>query len=185
MVLIVGLGNPGGKHEYTRHNVGWLVLDQLIREISNFKFLISKQTPNLKLQFSKKFNAEVLRIDNLILTKPQTFMNDSGVAVFALTSYFKVPTSKLHVIHDDLDIKLGEYKIQLGIGPKVHNGVNSIEEKLGAKDFWRIRIGVDNRSSADRTPGEQYALQNFTDEERQILDKVIQKVVNELSLRLK
>src|SRR6185369_4075580 len=117
MRLFVGLGNPGKKYEKTRHNVGWLVLDSL-------------QIPNTKFEVQKQFNAEVLKIGETILAKPQTFMNDSGVAVSAIVNFYKIEPDNIYVIHDDLDIKLGEYKIQKGKGPKQHNGILSIEEKL-------------------------------------------------------
>jgi PTH1 family peptidyl-tRNA hydrolase len=107
-------------------------------------------------------------------------MNESGVFVKKLVDQYKLEPSNLYIAHDDLDIPLGAYKIQLGVGPKVHNGVNSVEEELGTKDFWRVRIGVDNRKPDDRTSGEEYVLQDFTAEERKALDGVIQEICKKL-----
>jgi len=90
-------------------------------------------------------------------------------------------STDLYIVHDDLDIKLGEYKIQKGKGPKVHKGINSIEKALGTDDFWRVRVGVDNRDSNNRTPGEQYVLQDFTSEEKEILDKVLDETCKKLA----
>jgi len=107
----------------------------------------------------------------LVKTK-DVFMNESGRLLQGL------PGGELWVAHDDLDIKLGEYKIQKGKGPKEHNGVKAVENALKTKDFWRIRIGVDNRPSfAKATEGEAYVLQKFTAEEKEILDGVLNEIV--------
>ena len=107
-------------------------------------------------------------------------MNDSGVFVKKLVEQNKANLSDLWVIHDDLDIALGSYKIQKGKGPKLHNGVNSIERELGSEDFWRVRVGVDNRSPESRILGEEYVLQDFTEGEKQILIKVIDDLCKKL-----
>jgi PTH1 family peptidyl-tRNA hydrolase len=106
-------------------------------------------------------------------------MNDSGSFVKKIVDKYKPDLSDLYIIHDDLDIPLGSYKIQFGVGPKVHNGVNSVEIELGAKDFWRIRVGVDSRNPNDRTSGEEYVLQDFSEEEKKILDGIIEKICKE------
>lgn len=119
-------------------------------------------------------------VHNVLLAKPNTFMNSSGKAVKALLEYYKLDISDLYVIHDDLDIKFGEYKIQKAVGPKIHNGVNSIEEILGTKDFSRIRIGVDNRLPEKRIPGERYVLTDFEAFEMDQLNAVFEKIKLEL-----
>lgn len=158
MKLIVGLGNPGAEYRGNRHNVGFMVVDKL-EEIRQ------KET-------------------QIVLLKPQTFMNDSGKAVVKMFNFYKVKLDDLWVIHDDLDIRLGEYKIQKGVGPKVHNGLISIEEQLGGKNFWRVRVGVDNRNKEFRIPGDSYVLDDFDKDEKLVLENVIDKVVNELRLLL-
>lgn len=175
MKLIAGLGNPGEKYKGTRHNAGFFVLDKLKTRI------IKLQNPNSKFQYQKKFQCEVLNSGNILLAKPQTFMNQSGDAVSKLVNFFKIYLSDLYVMHDDLDIGLGKYKIQLGKGPKIHNGLNSIYEKLGSKDFWHVRVGIDNRKAGDRTiSGERFVLQKFSSEEHEILSAVLDSVVEEL-----
>lgn len=174
MKLIVGLGNPGDKYSRTRHNVGFMVMEALAKRMGLEKW-----------ELSNKHKSLLVTLPQFILAKPQTFMNDSGVAVSALASYFKINNSDLFVVHDDLDIKLGEYKIQNGIGPKVHNGVNSIEEKLGSNDFWRVRAGIDNRIAARSEgffvgSGEEYVLQKFSDDEYRVLDSVIKNILTDL-----
>ncbi|MFC1600549.1 aminoacyl-tRNA hydrolase [Patescibacteria group bacterium] len=195
--LIVGLGNPGKKYEKTRHNVGYLVLEKLALEISKSEFLISKQAPNPKFQTSKKAKAEYLsfRMDDerIELIKPLTFMNDSGFSVSYARNKHKIPVENIYIIHDDLDIKLGKYKIQKGVGPRLHNGISSIEKHLGTKDFWRVRVGVENRSKkfsifnfqfSRRISGEKYVLQRFGSKEYEIVNSVTDNIINELIVSL-
>jgi len=178
MKLIIGLGNPGDKYKDTRHNVGCLVLDKLKQEISN-------QFPNF--QINKKLKAQVCKVGDIILAKPTTFMNDSGKAVRLLTNFYHLVPSALYVVHDDLDIALGQYKIQLGVGPKVHNGITSIDEALKTKKYWRVRVGIENRDKItnDKWPmtnvsGEEYVLQEFTKEEFEILSVTIEKILGDI-----
>ncbi len=159
MRLIIGLGNPGEKYKNNRHNIGYMVVDNLKSQMSNVKSSI----PNSKFQ----------------IFKTNTSMNDSGSFVRHLVSqYPNIPVSNLYIVHDDLDIPLGSYKIQLGKGPKDHKGLNSIYNELGTGDFWHVRVGIDNRTKnrEQRTKGEEYVLQDFTDGERRILDRTIKKL---------
>ncbi|MEJ2347711.1 MAG: aminoacyl-tRNA hydrolase, partial [Patescibacteria group bacterium] len=138
MKLLVGLGNPGEEHKNNRHNVGFMVVDEL--------FLLIKPGSETKyFSMQKKFDTEIFKSGEVILVKPQTFMNSSGKAVKKILDHFKIKTSDLWVIHDDLDIPLGDFKIQKGKGPKLHKGVMSIEKELNKSDFWRVRVGVENR----------------------------------------
>ena len=170
MKVIVGLGNPGEKYLKTRHNVGFMVVDRL--RIDAY--------PEHAFNFDSKFKVDVARTQEVYLIKPQTFMNDSGEAVSLFVNYYKVPTEELYVIHDDLDISLGEYKIHFAVGPKLHYGISSIEERLGTKDFWRVRVGVDNRKVDNYVPGEEYVLQPFLEDEKEILNGVITRILQEL-----
>jgi PTH1 family peptidyl-tRNA hydrolase len=180
MKIIVGLGNPGEKYSKNRHNVGFMVVDHLIEEgIRNQELGISQNTT---FQMNKKFNAEMTQTKEWILVKPQTFMNDSGVAVAKICQFYKIDLKDLYIVHDDLDIRLGNYKIQHGKGPRVHNGLLSIEEKLGSDQFWNVRVGVENREVRGNkgVPGVVYSLQDFNAQERQIAEGVITKIVSDL-----
>lgn len=169
MKLIVGLGNPGEEYRQNRHNIGYQVVERLTGEG----------------EWEKKFESLVLKQGETVLVKPVTFMNRSGRAVSEIVNFYKVDLDNLWVVHDDLDIPLGEYKIQKGVGPRVHKGVNSIEESLGRSEFWRVRVGVDNRPSGEgRTPGEEYVLQDFSVEEKNFLSGIIEEVVKELRLKI-
>ena len=110
-------------------------------------------------------------------------MNDSGLFVKKLKEkYPKMQLSDLYIIHDDLDIPLGAFKIQFGKGPKVHNGLNDIYEKAGTSDFWHVRVGVDNRNPENRTEGKEYVLEDFTEEEKLVLNGVIKQICNQLAV---
>lgn len=180
MKLIVGLGNPEKRYAKTRHNVGFMVLDSLASRIINDQSPNFKQILNSNFQFQKKLDSEVLKYDDLVLAKPQTMMNDSGKAVAKLATFYKLQTSDIYIAHDDLDIKLGEYKITKRKGPKEHKGLLGVYEKLGTKDFWHVRVGVDNRSADNRIPGEDYVLQDFKKDEREVINKVVSEVSDKL-----
>lgn len=180
MKLFVGLGNPGEKHTHTRHNVGFLFLDHLLNTYATrYTLHDARFTPDSYLK------AHVAKIrtntDDWILLKPQTYMNKSGESVrTAIKKFFpndqRPATNDLIVVHDDLDIPFGKCKVQLQ-GPKLHNGIESIENHLHRNDFIRIRIGVDNRPSENRIPGETYVLQNFTQEELKILETIFPQIL--------
>ncbi|MBU0535274.1 MAG: aminoacyl-tRNA hydrolase [Patescibacteria group bacterium] len=160
MKLIVGLGNPGEKYFKNRHNTGFIIVDEIASKNS------------LSWENSSKFNAEIAVSKDFILAKPQTYMNKSGEAVFKILNFYKVDTSDLVVIHDDVDLQFGEIKKQLGVSSAGHKGVESIIEKLSSQDFWRIRVGV-GKSEDKNIPTDDWVLQNFTDEQ---LEKIKSKV---------
>ena len=201
MKLIVGLGNPGEKYQNNRHNVGFQFLDYIIEnlQITNLKLQISNQfqISNLKFKINKYLQSEICEIppnsypltlntSPLLLAKPQTFMNHSGHAVKKIVSRYQLAVgSDLVVVHDDLDIAFGKFKIQTGTGPQLHNGIDSINASFRTHDYLRIRIGVDNRPPENRingetrrrlVPGETYVLQNFTKEEQSRLPLIFNKL---------
>ncbi len=171
MKIIAGLGNPGDNYVNSRHNIGFMVLDFLNQDNRWSK------SKNSKFVYSKK----IISGKSVELIKPQTFMNNSGLAVGEVIKKHKgFSTKDLCVIHDDLDITLGKWKIDFGKGPKEHNGILSIEETLKTKDFWRIRVGVDNRTVENRIPGESYVLQKFSKNELQIIENLMPEIRQKL-----
>jgi peptidyl-tRNA hydrolase, PTH1 family len=166
MKLIVGLGNMGERYEKTRHNVGFMVVDSLAGKG--------------KWKENKKMKGLYVKNKEMVLVKPLTYMNESGRAVSAFKNFYKIDLKDVSVVHDDLDLELGKYKIQKGVGPKVHNGVSSVEEQLGDKEFWRVRIGVDSRRGNRLSLGEDYVLGKFSKQEQKMIDEVMGKVVGEL-----
>jgi len=188
MKLIVGLGNPGKKYNDTRHNVGFYVLDLLESMFTGVNFEFANQLRDGAFEKSKKLESKLVELKDLgvVLAKPTTYMNVSGDAVGKLVRHFNVGVSNLWIIHDDLDLSFGSYKIQKDKGPKDHNGLNSIYESLGKKDFWHVRIGVDNRDEKTRKiPGEKYVLMKLNDLETEVRDEMAKKLVGELAMKLK
>ncbi len=137
------------------------------------KLVVGLGNPGKDYEFTRH-NAGYLFADKFGFKKSGSFMNNSGTGIKKVAGNSDLTT--LYIVHDDLDLKLGEYKIQFAKGPKDHNGILDIEEKLGTKDFWRVRIGIDNRNLENKTPGEQYVLQKFEPEELKILDSVFSKI---------
>ncbi|MEK7571467.1 MAG: aminoacyl-tRNA hydrolase [Patescibacteria group bacterium] len=143
MKLIVGLGNPGEKYASTRHNLGFAVVDHFLKEISS----VEKATWSA----NSKLKSDVVTIDwkgkdgneeKLILAKPQTYMNNSGMAVQLLTSYYKIATEDVWVVYDELDLPVGFMKIRFGGAAAGHHGVESIMAQLATDQFWRFRMGI-------------------------------------------
>jgi len=178
MKLIVGLGNPGERYKNNRHNVGFMMVDYIIEQIKNEKLKIKNY--NVKLKKKEMLHATCYMLHGLILAKPQTFMNQSGLALRKIIRNWKLEIRNLIVVHDDLDIPLGKFKIQKGVGPKLHYGIQSIEKELGRDDFWRVRIGVDNRQKTGWVDGESYVLQDFTMGEFEVTKKVFEKIIKPL-----
>lgn len=168
MILIAGLGNPGKQYTRTRHNVGFLVIDQLIK---------LWQMPSLT--FNKKFNAEITEgresEQKIIFLKPQTFMNNSGQAIAAATKFYKIKPKNILIIHDDKDIPLGELKIQINRGDAGHNGIKSIIEQLGTKNFIRLRIGIKSLNTNQKELA-NFVLSKFTMTEQKILNQIILQI---------
>jgi PTH1 family peptidyl-tRNA hydrolase len=154
----VGLGNPGDKYRHNRHNVGFIVVDELAEKLG------------LKWEDSSKLKAKVAKKNDLILLKTSEFMNISGSSVSLAINFFKIPLSELVVIHDDVDLDFGEVKKQFASGAAGHRGVENIISSLGTKDFWRIRIGVGRPVNAQ--PVEDFVLSNFSEEELSNIKKL-------------
>jgi len=159
MKLIVGLGNPGKKYQKSRHNVGFILLDKFAAD------------NNLKWGRVEKFNSEIADYSDGILVKPQTFMNNSGDAVSKLVNFYKISLNDLIIIHDDVDLPLGGVKKQKGKNSAGHHGVEDIIEKLGTKDFWRIRVGI-GKPEDKNIPVDEWVLQDFGENELDIIAKL-------------
>jgi len=177
MILIVGLGNPGEKYEQSRHNLGFMVLDELAR-----KMLPLTKT---KWQENKKFNSQFVRIDpQAILVKPQTMMNASGFAVAKMVNFYHIESENIWVIHDDADLPLGRIKIRLGGGSGGHRGIDSIIEQLGTDKFVRFRLGIGEANRGKDRLLEKYVLENFTSNETSKVRQMIKKAMAAIKLAL-
>ena len=161
---MVGLGNPEGEYAGTRHNVGFMVLDRIAEKVkAGFKENICNSAVA-----RTKVNDE-----ELVLAKPQTYMNRSGGAVAALLRELSLEKEELTVIHDDIDIALGKIKEKTGGGSAGHNGIESVAAALGSEDFRRIRIGV-GRPPSGMDPAD-YVLSAFEEDEMETVDQVLEQ----------
>jgi PTH1 family peptidyl-tRNA hydrolase len=138
MKLIIGLGNPGKDYEKSRHNTGWRVIDELVKE---FKF----DEPKKESKFKALVCSGIYNDEKIILAKPVTYMNLSGEAVAALRHFYKVESDDLWIIYDDLDLPLGQIRIRKEGGPGTHNGMKSVIECTGINNFPRFRVGIESR----------------------------------------
>ena len=187
MKLIVGLGNLGEKYANSRHNLGFMVLDELAE-----KMLPLSKT---RWQIDKKANSQFIKVDSqLILVRPQTMMNASGFAVAKLASFYKVKPEDIWVVHDDIDLPLGKIKIRLGGAAGGHRGVESIIEQLGTDQFVRFRLGIGHPRLRPGFSGqagrgsdqlvEKYVLRRFDVNDASKVKKVIKKAVQAIKVAL-
>lgn len=179
MRIIVGLGNPGEQYVKTRHNIGWIMLDEILGEA--------------RWSFNKKWNALVYEQGGDIYLKPQTFMNNSGQAVRAALDYYHLLPKKmglfrskdadlsdtLIVIHDDLDIDLGKMKVAVGSRSAGHNGVQSIINHTKTLTFKRLRLGV-RTAEREKIPADKFVLQKFKSEELAAIRDLLPDIKKEL-----
>lgn len=168
-VLVVGLGNPGKDYAETRHNIGFMCIDNYasIREFSNW---------SNKKDFQCDFSMQLLGGNRIILIKPSTYMNNSGLAVRAVQQFYEIPNEQTLVVHDELDIKFGQIRTRTGGSSAGHNGLNSLIEHLG-KDFARIRIGVGNSRSA-KADSSKFVLGKFSANEKKQLGNLTREVAS-------
>ncbi len=148
MKLIVGLGNPGEKYINTRHNLGFIIVEHFLKDFQSAK--------NTLWENSSKFKSDIAQIEwqpkhgtleKVILARPQTYMNNSGMAVKIITDFYKIPADNVWIIHDDIDLPLGSMKIRFGGASAGHHGVESIMGTLNTDKFWRFRMGTGIQNS--------------------------------------
>ena len=170
--IIIGLGNPGNKYKNTRHNIGFIILEQLAEKFD--AVFISE----------KRFRAETAAFDapssRVILAKPQTYMNGSGEAARPLKQFFKIENADILVVHDEIDLLFGKLRLSTDSGSAGHKGIESIIANLG-QNFSRLRVGIENRGGGRIPDTESYVLQNFTpEEEKKLSDKIIPEAIAEI-----
>lgn len=168
MLLIAGLGNPGQRYAANRHNLGFLVVDEIVRR-HGFG------------PWRRRFQAEVaegrLADQKVLCLKPQTFMNRSGQAIGEALNFFKLAPESLFVLHDEIDLAPGKLRVKRGGGPGGHNGLRSIDDHVG-RDYWRVRLGVGHPGDKDLVHG--YVLRDFAKQDQAWLEKLIDAVASEM-----
>lgn len=162
MYLISGLGNPGDKYKHTRHNIGFLVIDEITKNLS---------TTNIN---NSNFQAIVQKNLSNIYVKPQTFMNNSGESILSIVEYYDIPNENVIVVHDDLDLPFGTVKFKIGGGHGGHNGLRSIDSHIG-KDYIRVRVGIGKPENKGDVAN--YVLSDFSKEEFSFLNDIIDHVI--------
>ncbi len=169
--LIIGLGNPGNEYSNTWHNVGFLFLDYLAKSVLKNPEIIERKDYILNTFLDPK----------LVLLKPLKFMNRSGEVVADYIRYSNLAPEEILIVHDDLDIQFGEYKIQYDKFSRTHNGIRSIHEKTGMTNFNYLRIGIETRDATDRVrfSGEDYVLSQIGNKNLGILKKLFAEMVSE------
>ncbi len=160
MHLIVGLGNPGAKYAKNRHNVGFMVVDEILAQLNTSK--ISKSS----------FKGELFRYNDLLLLKPTTYMNRSGESVAAVKNFYKIDLADIIVIHDDLDLGLGALRFKQGGSSGGHNGLKSIDANIGS-DYLRVRFGIGRPKSKEEVVS--YVLSDFSEDEFICIQPAISK----------
>ena len=191
MKLIVGLGNPGEQYEKTRHNVGFMVVEQFLKD-----FQTSKDT---LWQDSKKFKADIAEIEwqpkhgkaqKAMLVKPKTYMNNSGMAVGALATFYKVGPEDILVVHDDVDLRLGSLRIRKGGGSGGHRGIESLLSLFPDGNFWRVRCGIGRpedtiKANMASSKGiDDFVLGNFSHEEHGRVKELVHRAAKALEMSL-
>jgi peptidyl-tRNA hydrolase, PTH1 family len=154
-LLVVGLGNPGREYAHDRHNVGWMVVDELAR----------RHDGSFKAKFSGRLSEVRLDGARIALLKPETYMNDSGRSLSAAARFFKTPSDLVVVVHDDVDLSVGRLQARVGGGLAGHNGLRSVAEALGSREFMRLRVGIGRPGRGDPRPVADYVLSPFAPED--------------------
>ena len=161
MKLVVGLGNPGRKYKTTKHNIGFMCLDYFAKE------------NKLKFKNEKRFNGEALKIGNLLLLKPHTFMNESGQSIRKAMNFYDISVEDILIIHDDVDLPFGKTRLREKGGSGGHNGIKSIISNIKSEDFKRLKIGIDKNPLYET---KDYVLSSLSKEEKHLINPVLDKV---------
>jgi peptidyl-tRNA hydrolase, PTH1 family len=163
MWLLVGLGNPGSQYKFNRHNIGFMAVDS---------FVGPEKLKSFRSEFKAEFQKLKYKDEEIVLLKPQTYMNLSGDSVQEVVNFFKIPLDKIIVIHDEIDQPFGKIKVQKARGHGGHNGVRDITAKLGTNDYIRLRLGVGRPTNPNINVAD-HVLQNFAKEEQAGLEDLL------------
>ncbi|WP_319778751.1 aminoacyl-tRNA hydrolase [Maridesulfovibrio sp.] len=178
--LIAGLGNPGPQYARTRHNIGFMAVDALADMAGSRKSMRYK-----KMEISGDFELFSINMagNNILVTKPLTYMNLSGKAVAAICGRFSIPVSDVYVIHDELDLPCGRMKFKKGGGNNGHRGLESIQEKMGSPNFFRVRVGIGRPEFSSQV--KDYVLEEFSTQEMETAAQMTQAAIKGLNLHFR
>lgn len=173
MILLVGLGNPGKEYEQTRHNAGFMAVDEIVRRYNFFGF---------KSKFKGEITEGVIEGEKVMVLKPSTYMNLSGESVLSVASFYKIKPEDIIVFHDDMDLPVGKIRVKQGGGSGGHNGLKDIDKRLG-NNYFRVRIGVSKPANKEEVVN--FVLSSFSKEDKKTLEKVIEGIAKHSPLMVK
>lgn len=166
MKLFYGLGNFGKEYENTRHNLGQMIIKRFLKKKS------------VKTSLKTKLQSEIGEWQQNIFATSTGYMNNSGNPIQKVAAFYKIPVNNIYLLHDDLDLPVGEWKLQFDRGAAGHNGVKSAIENLNSKSFWRLRIGIGHPSEFINV--EDYVLKPFSREEKEKIDQLTDTILSEI-----
>ncbi len=185
MKLIIGLGNPGEQYEKTRHNIGFMVVEQFLKDLESVKHSTWSD--------SKKFKSDIAELEwvpergdseKIVLVKPKTYMNNSGMAIKLLINFYKVQLNDVWIIHDDVDLPLGTLRIRFGGGSAGHRGLESILELFPTGDFWRFRCGIGRPEGVVGEGVQDFVVAPFSHQEKSRVREVVHHTAKALETAL-
>ncbi|AIL65792.1 Peptidyl-tRNA hydrolase [Rickettsiales bacterium Ac37b] len=168
MILIVGLGNPGPKYSNTRHNIGFMAIDEIVSRHSSF---------STHTKFNALLYESIISGEKIIAVKPMTYMNCSGKSLVQIKNFYKIPIDSIIVIHDDIDLALGNLKVKIGGGNGGHNGLKSLDSYIGV-EYIRLRVGVGRPLLKEQVSN--YVLAKLTTQELEIIDQLLVRISDNL-----
>ena len=169
MQLIVGLGNPGKKYQYTRHNIGYMAIENIISAQHDYK---------IKNKFNSIIYEVIIDSNKIILVKPETYMNNSGDAVYQIANFYKINSKDIFVLHDELDIPFGKIRIKIGGGNAGHNGLKSITNKIN-NNYTRVRLGIGHPGKKEMV--NSHVMGNFSGSEKDNLNQILNYLTNNVN----
>jgi len=169
MQLIVGLGNPGKKYQYTRHNIGYMAVENIISAQQDYK---------IKNKFNSVIYEVIIDNNKIILVKPETYMNNSGDAVYQIANFYKINSKDIFVLHDELDIPFGKIRIKIGGGNAGHNGLKSITNKI-YNNYTRVRLGIGHPGEKEMVNG--HVMGNFSGSEKEYLNQILNYLTSNIN----
>ena len=185
MKLLVGLGNPGEKYEKTRHNIGFMALDDFLKAYEPLRNTLWEDNKKFKSDLAQvEWNRKDGKVEKVLLAKPKTYMNNSGMAVQLLMDFYKIDPSDVWILHDDVDFPSGTLRIRLGGASAGHRGVMSIIDTIGTDKFWRFRLGIGRPGESEHSGVSHHVLDVFTHEDHKQIREMLKRTVKAMEMGL-
>jgi PTH1 family peptidyl-tRNA hydrolase len=196
MKLIIGLGNPGEKYQNSRHNLGFMAVEQFLKDFESASGAVWQENKKLKsdivqIEWQRRSTSSgQALLEKVILAKPKTYMNNSGMAVGLISKFYKIATSDIWILNDELDLPIGSMRIRFGGSSAGHNGVGSVIEALSTDKFWRIRLGIGKERLVEKLAkhnyknAEDYVLGSFSAHEKGKVRQLIKRASKAISMAL-